>query len=196
MALNAHLRLKGRTTGDIRGSVTQKGREGRIAVIVVLIGLGVLMPGATRADAQMFVTTGRDTLRGLPGVEVLVEQLQAELERGGFTSSGIKADVERQLRTAGIRVYATQAENPSPAKAYLYVNINAMALPRGAGYAVAVQLHLRQTLRSLVTSSNVVNAMTWYAQNLVSAPGTSLQNVRGELQIYVGQFVQDWTAVH
>ena len=33
MALNAYLRLKGQTTGEIRGSVAQKGLEGRIMVI-------------------------------------------------------------------------------------------------------------------------------------------------------------------
>lgn len=32
MALNAYLKLKGAKTGDIKGSVTQKGREGMIAV--------------------------------------------------------------------------------------------------------------------------------------------------------------------
>jgi type VI secretion system secreted protein Hcp len=35
MALNAYLRLKGQKTGDIKGSVTQKGREGKIMVIAV-----------------------------------------------------------------------------------------------------------------------------------------------------------------
>ena len=33
MALNAYLSLTGQKTGQIRGSVTQKGREGKIAVI-------------------------------------------------------------------------------------------------------------------------------------------------------------------
>lgn len=35
MALNAYLKLKGQTSGEIKGSVTQKGREGKIAVIAV-----------------------------------------------------------------------------------------------------------------------------------------------------------------
>src|SRR3569832_1935456 len=35
MALNAYLKLKGQKTGDIKGSVTQKGREGKIMVIAV-----------------------------------------------------------------------------------------------------------------------------------------------------------------
>lgn len=33
MALNAYLKLKGQKQGEIKGSVTQKGREGRIMVI-------------------------------------------------------------------------------------------------------------------------------------------------------------------
>jgi type VI secretion system secreted protein Hcp len=35
MALNAYLRMKGQKQGDIKGSVTQKGREGKIMVIAV-----------------------------------------------------------------------------------------------------------------------------------------------------------------
>ena len=35
MALNALLRITGAKQGEIRGSVTQKGREGKIAVIAV-----------------------------------------------------------------------------------------------------------------------------------------------------------------
>jgi type VI secretion system secreted protein Hcp len=35
MALNAYLKLKGQKQGDIKGSVTQKGREGSIMVIAV-----------------------------------------------------------------------------------------------------------------------------------------------------------------
>jgi type VI secretion system secreted protein Hcp len=35
MALNAYLKLKGQKAGEIKGSVTQKGREGKIMVIAV-----------------------------------------------------------------------------------------------------------------------------------------------------------------
>jgi type VI secretion system secreted protein Hcp len=33
MALNAYLKLRGQKQGEIKGSVTQKGREGKILVI-------------------------------------------------------------------------------------------------------------------------------------------------------------------
>lgn len=39
MALNAYLRMKGQKTGEVKGSVTQRGREGRIMVIAASHGI-------------------------------------------------------------------------------------------------------------------------------------------------------------
>ena len=50
MALNAYLTMKGETQGDIKGSVTQKGREDKIMVIAV----------------QHEVSSPRDAASGLP----------------------------------------------------------------------------------------------------------------------------------
>lgn len=50
MALNAYLSLKGTKSGDIKGSVTQKGREGKIMVIA----------------ANHHITSPRDLSSGLP----------------------------------------------------------------------------------------------------------------------------------
>ena len=50
MALTAYLKLKGQKQGDIKGSVTQKGREGKIAVVAARHG----------------VTSPRDAASGLP----------------------------------------------------------------------------------------------------------------------------------
>jgi type VI secretion system secreted protein Hcp len=50
MALNAYLKLKGQKQGDIKGSVTQKGREGKIMVIAV----------------SHEITSPRDAASGLP----------------------------------------------------------------------------------------------------------------------------------
>ena len=166
--------------------------------IGVIGGVMVLCLTGLAADAygQMYISTGRDTLRGLPGVEVLVEGLQPELERSGLTGAAIRADVEQRLRARGISVYASQADNPSPAKPYLYVHINALPLQRPEGYAIAVQLQLRQTLRSLVTSSNIVNAMTWDTHNVLGVPTPNLQSVQAEVRDYVDRFIKDWLAVH
>ena len=163
------------------------------------VGLGaVFLIAALSADAQaqQFLSTGRDTLRGLPGVEVLVEPLAAELEQSGLTASAIRTNAEAQLRAGGIPIYSSQTENPSPAKAYLYVHVTGLSMPR-QGYALSVQVHLRQTLRSLVTGSAIVNAMTWDQQMVMVVPaGSSMRRVDAEVRSLVDRFVQDWRAVH
>lgn len=148
------------------------------------------------AGAQLFVPTGKDTLRSLPGVEVIVEPLQPEIERAGLTRAAIRAEVVRRLSSGGIRVYATQAENASPAKPYVYVNVNALGLPRGAGYAVAVQVQVRQTLRSVVTESSIVDALTWDALTVLHVTRDTMPDVRPAIDQFVDQFIADWKAVH
>jgi hypothetical protein len=162
----------------------------------VLLALAVAGMGVFDAHAQQFVPTGRDTLRGLPGVEVIVEPIAPELAQAGVTTAAIRANVDRQLRTAGITVYASQMENASPAKPYLYVHVSGLPVAR-QGFSLVVRVEVRQTLRSSVTNSNIVNAMTWDQQAVLFAlPGSGVQGVLGEVQALVAQFVLDWRAVH
>jgi hypothetical protein len=151
---------------------------------------------AGESRAQLFVPTGRDTLRGLPGIEVVVEPLQPELEQGGLSASAIRADVVRRLRAGGVTVYDSQARNPSPAKPYLYVHVNALEVPGERLYAVAIQLQLRQTVRSVVSVSQIVDAMTWDTHNILTLPAANLGHLGAEIQDYVDLFVGDWAAVH
>ena len=161
-----------------------------VAPFLLLAGM------ATHASAQMFVTTGRDTLRGLPGMEVAIEPFEPELERAGLPTAAIRAEVVQRLRAAGITVYASQNENPSEAKPYLYVDVNGVR-PGGQNlYAIALQVQVRQTLRSPVTSSNIVDAMTWDARTVLAVPGNNLTSVRAIILEYVDHFIEDWKAVH
>jgi hypothetical protein len=146
-------------------------------------------------SAQMFVPTGRDTLRGLPGVEVLVESLPPELERIGLTTAGLHTDIAQRLTAGGVLIYATQKENPSPAKPYLYVHLNPLALP-DQRQAVAVQVHVRQTVQSLVTNSQIVNAMTWDMHTVIAMRPSEVGVLRETVREMVDRFVADWRAVH
>ena len=146
------------------------------------------------AGAQMFVPNGKDTLRMLPGVEVLVEPFEPELKGSGISERAIAADVTAQLRAGGIRVYPNQVQNPSPGKPYLYVQVSGFALER-QGYVIALQTHLRQSVRSLATESTIVNAMTWDRAIVFLAPAAgAAAAVRQEVQRLVAEFVKDWAA--
>jgi len=166
----------------------------RGAALALLV---VLACPARDAHAQLFVATGRDTLRRLPGVEVVVEPLQPEIESVVLTGSSLGTDVTARLRDAGVAVYATQRENAGPSKAYLYVHVNAASAQDGRLWAVAVQVHLRQTMASTVTESKVVDAMTWDAHDVIivqpSQAGRAIREIVGSL---VGRFIDDWKTVH
>jgi len=162
----------------------------------ILTGLLMLVGAVSDASAQMFVTTGRDTLRSLPGIEVVVESLPPELERAGLKTIDVRADVDRRLRAKGIPIFGSQGANPSEAKPYLYVHLNVLPIPGGNLYAIAIQVQVRQTVRSLATSSNIVDAMTWDSHTVVGVPAGELASVRDEIGEHIDRFVSDWTAVH
>jgi hypothetical protein len=185
-------RRRSRARGVVISSMLVTLKNAATIAGVMLLLAGGPVPGAA---GQQFIATGHDTLRGLPGVEVMVDDPQPELERAGLTGPSLKADVEGMLRSHGILVYRSQAENASPAKPYLYLHLNALSVP-GDHVAVAVQLHLRQTLRSPATSSNVVDAMTWDQHSIVSVPAADLQAVRAAVRAHVDVFIEDWLSVH
>ena len=165
-------------------------RTAIVAPFILVVGM------AANASAQMFITTGRDTLRGLPGVEVAVENVEPDLERGGLVPAAIHSAVAERLRARGVPVYTSQKENPSEAKPYLYVDVTGIRLASQNLYAIAVQVQLRQTLKSPVTASNIVDAMTWDARTVLVVPGGSLARVGDTIDEYVDQFIRDWVAVH
>ena len=151
---------------------------------------------ASPASAQTFVTTGRGTLRGLPGVEVAVEDLAQDVERDGVTRAAIQADVVNRLQTGGVTVYPSQAANPSPAKAYLYVHVNSLKVLTAGLYVMSVQVQARETVRSLASTTDIVDAMTWDHSDVVVVPISQLSSVRSVIGEFVDDFIRDWKAVH
>ena len=150
---------------------------------------------AGHTSAQMFVSTGRDTLRGLTGIEILVEDVPSEFPERELATAALRSSVEQRLRAGGITVYGSHAANPSAAKAYLYVQLTALPVSDSVR-AVSIQVHLRQTVRSSVTDSNIVNAMTWDVHTIAAVKTGEGALLRDLVVEMVGQFVDDWRAVH
>ena len=158
-----------------------------LALAFVLVAPSAVVPAAR----QLFVPTGDHTLRGLPGVEIIVETVPAPLQRAGITQPAVKADIERWLGGGGVTVFPSQPANPSAAKAYLDLRTTVLAL-RDGSYAVAVQMHVRQTVKSLATESSIVNAATWETGRLVNVAASELPRVRDEIRGMTEEFIADW----
>ena len=168
----------------------------RRTIRLIIIAAALLAAAPPPGFAQTFVTTGRDTLRGLPGVEVAIENLEADVTADGLTIPAIQSDVVGRLQRAGVPVYSSQVANPSPAKAYVYVRVNNLKLPAAGVYAMSVDVQIRQTVRSLVSTSNIVDAVTWDHADVVVVPVARAADVRMVINEFVDDFIQDWKAVH
>src|SRR5207245_1832743 len=58
----------------------------------------------SKTAAQVDDNTNKESLRGLSGVMVTVNDISSEAERDGITKSKLQTDIELRLRQAGIRV--------------------------------------------------------------------------------------------
>ena len=161
----------------------------------VAVAIAVIVSSVTPSAGQRFVPTGGHTLRALPGLEVIVETIPAPMQRAGVTESSVATQIRALLKAGGVVVFPTQAANPSAGKAYLDVRTTLLALGDGS-YAVAVEMHVRQTVASLVTESKIVNAATWETGRLVNVAPTDLSRVRDEIREMAEEFLADWKAVH
>ena len=144
------------------------------------------------APADSFSLSCGDCLKGLEGVEVLVEEVKAELENYNLTAIQIQADVEAKLREAEIKVLSKEEnEIIQPLrKPYLYVKINTRKLPwRREVVAYSVEIALKQLAilpAQPKSAKKPFYAPTWH-QNVI---GAAMPKDFPEIRDGVGQILE------
>ena len=81
-----------------------------------------------------------ESLRGLSGVNVLVENLSDSAKRAGLEKNSIQTDVELKLRLAGIKVLTDEEWLYAPGDPYLYVNLTVVWAGGICAYGIDVEL--------------------------------------------------------
>ena len=117
----------------------------RTTTIAALALAALLIPG--RAALAAVDEAERATLKGLPGVEVIVESPHEDQRRAGFDERAFQTDVELKLRRDGIKVLSREQRLATPGKPYLYVNINSLHKKPGSMAAYKIDLRLYQLVR-------------------------------------------------
>lgn len=146
------------------------------------------------------------TLRGLPGVEVVVENFRRQAEDAGFDPKDFTREVELRLRLAGIRAFAAEdreVEQP----AMLYLNVNVMHRDGGKHGAYSVDLDLIQpallwrhlsfepaTVPSEEEMKSLVATVRTWSKGAVGFG--DLADVRSTVRDVADEFVNDWLAVN
>jgi len=141
-------------------------------------------------SAQTHFFEQRETLRGLKGIQVLVEPITL----AGLTESTLKTDVELKLRKAGIRVLTKDEWLLTQGYPYLYVNVTAIELKSPQEFIYSVNVGLTEDVILSRNRSIETSATTWKKSALGITP--DLRAVREAVGDQVDKFMNDYLAVN
>jgi len=150
-----------------------------------LFAIAVLLMCAASAAAQMSI--GKESLKGLPAVRVIVEDFDSQMVDFGLNKSQLQQDVELRLRKAGIKV-VPQDNEFAP---FIDVAIAGAKVPRTNAAVYAVNVDLFQPVTLQRDPAMKLNAQTWSA-TLAVGYTISVSTVRNTLADAIDAFINDY----
>ena len=133
-----------------------------MANVMTLIYLNVNM-------AQAEIYGQRESLRGLQGVHVLIEQIDPEARADGLSEKAVRTAVEDILQSSDIQILTNSERITTPSKPYLYVNIIAVKSKGMSSYALTVNVYFRQYVSLVHRPQHTMSATTWHIAYAVQA---------------------------
>lgn len=140
--------------------------------------------------------SNRATIKGLPGIGVLVEKLPGELEKEGLRRDQLQKDVEAQLKKAGIKVYSREECSKIPGEPYLYINLNVnIAKTESDLYPYTIDIMLIQKVSLIRDPNRVAYAITWSTGGVGSITKSIVnqlrENVTEVVEIFIQRFLEE-----
>jgi hypothetical protein len=162
----------------------------------ITVGFFVILFSLFISPGKSFPLSCVESLKGLEGVEVLVEELKADLENYNLTMLDIQTDVEAKLRTAGIKVLSKEEneKNQPFHKPYLYVKINSY---KPSWRKEVIAFHIEIALKQLVTIPSEhakyygksFYAPTWYKSELGVVFPRDIPKIRDAVNELTDKFI-------
>ena len=153
-----------------------------------------LLVAASAATAGGDTENDRQSLKGLEGVGVVVEDLEAEVEQGGLNTTSIRTDVELKLRQAGITVLTEAEVLAAPGGPILHINVSTVGGPL---YAYFVGVELCQDVRlDRDPSIRIFTAVTWSVGAVGTVGRSNLRDIRNSIKDHVDEFLNAYLSVN
>ncbi|MBU0515353.1 MAG: hypothetical protein KJ621_11330 [Proteobacteria bacterium] len=163
-------------------------------VIIVWSVLLVQVLAGTEAQAR-FYPDARVSLKGLPGVFLVVEDITPQAERDGLTRRLIRGDVAARLGRAGVKLLSRAQWVRTPGRPMLSVIVAAYKSKFGF-YGVYLSVRLRQVTLLQRDPAVATATATWSSDFLVVVRSGQLSNIRRKLTELIDHFIQAYWAVN
>ena len=141
----------------------------------------------------------RRTLKGLPGVSVVVEDFQPNIKnyliKAELSKENIQTNIETRLKNAGIQVLKWDEMLKTRSKPVLYVNINTHEYERYF-YAYDIKLELRQ-LVAMETDPQIKSLVATWDINMTGAVNLGNLNILNQnLNTLLDKFIKGYREVN
>ena len=156
------------------------------------LAVACLLAIASRTAGQD-VDAERESLRGLDGLRVQVEDLTDKAREGGLTEAALHTYLEMRLRQARIPILPKDEGGQS--RAYLYLEVRAIPVRARGGWTYRLDLDVKQ--RACIRGGGSCPWLTtWDVGALVITPDNLADHVRGVLVGYMDDLVNDYLAAN
>ncbi|HEY7129417.1 MAG TPA: hypothetical protein VH332_07075 [Nitrospira sp.] len=138
----------------------------------------------------------RESLRGIVGVEVLVDPLDSEIEQAGLSTDKLQEDIRQRIHKAGVKVLTERERLANPATAVLIVRVDTLH-DRIGRYFYSADLLLTQRVKLQTRAETEVSAVTWKKLGTVSTVADdNVKHLEDQVLRKVDQFTKDYLAVN
>ena len=162
----------------------------RYAVMAILMTLTCLDLSLAQTRDQQ-----RESLRGLQGVEVVIEDVKPDAQADGLSREAIRAAVELILRSNGIQVLTRSESLKTPAAPYLYVRVST-SNHSSDPFAYAVTVALMQKVSLAHSAQQMMSATTWEKGSVGTTGHSNVRQVINSVESKVKEFANDFLAVN
>ena len=164
-------------------------KRGSVAALVLVTVLVI----TTCVNAE-WAKTGKETLKGLDSLYVIIQKLPPDAAKIGLTSIMVRNDVELKLKGAGITVPFALVGKEEP---YFNVVIDVSYDTTNDFVCYAMHLSLFQPVSLLRDPSLSCPARTWFISSTAGASKKeSVKLLRDGINKHVEQFIDDYRAVN
>lgn len=164
--------------------------------------LGAIIISAILCSASLHAedsAVSRDTLAGINGIYVLVENIQPNIQKyalkAGLSTMQVQRDIESRLNAAKIRTMSRDEWLKAPGRPVLYININTHETEK-YWYAYDIKIELRQLVHLEVNPKIKTLADTWSINITGVANIGNLKVINKDAAVLLERFIQAYRTVN
>lgn len=169
----------------------------RVPSLLLILGSVTIILAFTPSLAERATEiTERESLKGVTGVEVLVDPLDVEIEDLGLKTEALQLEIKQRLQKAGVRVLTEGERLKNPTAGTLVIRVDTLH-DRISRYFFSVDLYLMQRVRLESRTAPEVSAATWMKLGAIgTVADDNVKHIEGQVLHKTDQFIKDYLAAN